>query len=243
MLMAKLLIRTDRKETIFLRRTDQEYHCKDGKFSSDDLQKPDGSVISTHLGKEYVLLTAGFSDAWERFRRLPQSMIAKDIGLILTTCGVGSDSRVAEAGTGNGSLTAQLAHCAKRVYSYDLNEKHVKNARENLALLGLENVEFFVDDISTISQRDLDVLILDLPEPWEVLKAIATAVRVGGWLVTYSPSTTQVQQTKSAALERWYWVKTSEIIERTWKVGQRVCRPDNVRIGHTAFLSFFRRLS
>jgi len=36
-------------------------------------------------------------------------------------------------------------------------------------------------------------------------------------------------------------VKTLEIIERSWQVDEQRCRPDFQSLGHTGFLSFFRR--
>lgn len=244
--MPKLLIRRDivkgDQETLFVKNTDQDYHCKHGKIDRADLEKKDGTIVATHTGVEYILLTPAFSDIWERFKRIPQSMIAKDIGLIITTCGLGKDSTVAEAGSGNGSLTAHLAHTCKKVLSYDVNEKHIANAQANTEQLGLTNITFHNADISeALRAKDVDCIILDVPEPWTALATCKQALKIGGWLVTYSPSTTQVQQTKEES-QGYVWIKTSEVIERTWKLGTRICRPDNISIGHTAFLSFYRRI-
>src|SRR3989344_1336209 len=223
--MPKLLIRrqdrTKEPETYYVANPSQDYHCKHGRITAADLAKPDGSTVTTNTGIEFVLLSATFADTWSRLRRIPQSMIAKDIGMIITTCGIGKDSIVAEAGTGNASLATQLAHVCKKVITFEMKETHSQNARKNIDALGLTNVDAHLGDIITdLAQKNFDALILDVPEPWTVLDRAHAALKTGGWLVTYSPSTTQVHKTHQSLGEQWMWIKTTEIIE----IGRASCR-------------------
>ena len=42
--------------------------------------------------------------------------------------------------------------------------------------------------------------------------------------------------------DQFVYLKTVELIERHWKIDGRVARPNSEGIGHTAFLSFFRKI-
>src|SRR2546427_11732947 len=49
-----------------------------------------------------------------------------------------------------------------------------------------------------IEETDLDRVVLDLPEPWQVVPHAATALRSGGVYVSYVPTIPQVLQTVEA---------------------------------------------
>ena len=49
-----------------------------------------------------------------------------------------------------------------------------------------------------IELTDLDRIVLDLPEPWQVIKHAEGALRTGGILVAYTPSVAQVMQLRDA---------------------------------------------
>ena len=90
----------------------------------------------------------------------------------------------------------------------------------------------------------VDLVVLDLPTPWNAIQAVEKALRVGGYLVVYNPQITQTADFVNAvkANDKFIHEKTIELIERNWKINGPVARPRSGGIGHTGFLSFVRRV-
>ena len=95
-----------------------------------------------------------------------------------------------------------------------------------------------------ISETDLDRIILDLPEPWRVLKHAEGALRSGGILCCYLPTINQTAELR-AALEqsRFGLEQTFEVLHRTWHIEERSVRPDHRMVAHTGFLTTARLLA
>ena len=97
-----------------------------------------------------------------------------------------------------------------------------------------------------IDERDLDRILLDMPEPHKVVAAAATALRPGGILLAYLPTINQTALLR-AALDGegapFGLSETQEIMRRTWHIEPRSVRPDHRMVGHTGFLTTARRLS
>ena len=58
------------------------------------------------------------------------------------------------------------------------------------------------DSYEGIDERDLDRVVLDLPEPWQVVPHAEKALRPGGILVAYTPSIMQAAQIREALAGR-----------------------------------------
>ncbi|MBD3318516.1 methyltransferase domain-containing protein [Candidatus Woesearchaeota archaeon] len=234
------------KEHLFTcRDTSKDYHTKHGVIPKKLLKAPDGTILKDNNNNEYIIFTASFADVLSRHRRLPQSMVRKDTGYILAETGVNRHSIALDAGVGNGYLTATLANVCKKVIGYDVEQKHLDNAKENLETLGIKNVTLQHGSVyEPVTEKKLDLVTLDVPEPWQALPHMISALRIGGTLVTYSPSIIQVKKTieKAQQHDELHIVKTIELLERGWKVKGDAVRPDNIEIGHTGFLSFFRKI-
>ena len=88
------------------------------------------------------------------------------------------------------------------------------------------------------------MVILDLPEPWLAIPSAKKALKVGGFLVSYSPSVPQMMDFVNAINkdENFTHIKASEIIEREWEIDGRKVRPRSQQIGHSGFISFARRI-
>ena len=100
-------------------------------------------------------------------------------------------------GTGSGGLTSALAKYVSpngKVYSYDNKEKHQKVARKNLEKLGLaEFVEFKIRDAAEgFDETEIDSVILDLPNPWDIIPETYKALMGGGILLIFVPTYAQV---------------------------------------------------
>ena len=213
-----------------------DLHTPDGIIKEKDLESAKGKVLS-HSGKEFQAMDANFLDQIKRINRGPQTLVAKDLGYILYHAGLNKDSVVVDAGAGCGLLAAILAKYAGKVISYDMNKEHLTLAEKNLKFLNINNVELKEGNVyEKIDEKDLDVLTLDLPEPWRVN---LDCVKNGGTIIVYLPSITQVTEFCNTTKE--HVQKVVEIIEREWHVQGRKVRPKSEMLGHTAFLIVLRK--
>ncbi len=232
------------KQDYLIRDCKNPFHCNEGTLSPEELKKEDGAKVVTTTGKEGYILDANFLDVWEGIKRQAQIMIPKDLGWIITNTGLDKNKVVVDAGTGSGGCACFLAHYAKQVYSYDAKEDNVHLGLKNVALLDLKNVEVKCHDITTsIPQKNVHLVVLDIPQPWDAIQLASQALKISGYIVTYSPSTHQMQNTvvKSSRVKLKH-LKSVEVHERLWQVDQKRCRPDFRGISHTGFMSLFRKL-
>ena len=225
----------------------QDYHCADGVVKKADLAKKHGAV-STNKGICFSLFEPLFIDKYEKITRHAQIMTLKDIGAILAHAGVTKNSVVLDAGSGSGAVACALAVHAKKVATFDIDDRSLEATKKNVEFLGLKNVAvkkgniYNTDEIKKAAGGTFDVFVLDVPQPWDALQTAQTMLKPGGFLVSYSPQTTQVHAMVVAAKKMGLiHVQTIEIIQRSWQVDEQRCRPDFQSLGHTGFLSFLRR--
>jgi len=239
--MMRLLILP--KRNYLVKKVDEKFHSNEGYLTPAQLQAESGTAVITSKGVEGLILDPGFVDIFDRLPRKAQIMLPKDIGWIVSATGLDKTKTVVDAGSGSGSSASLLARYAKRVYSYDVREDHITMAKENAERLGVTNVSFDLHDVTQgIPKKDVFLIVLDLPQPWDAIASAAKAVAVGGYVFTYSPSITQSQQAVIKAKENNLdHLTTIELIERHWEVDERRCRPAHGALGHTGFLSMFRR--
>ncbi len=214
-----------------------DLHTPDGILKEKDLETTKGKVLS-HSGKEFFALDANFLDQIKRINRGPQTLVLKDLGYILMHAGLNKDSIVVDAGAGCGLLAAVLGKYANKVISYDMNKEHLALAEKNLKFLQITNVELKEGNVyEKIDEKEIDVLTLDLPEPWRVN---LDGVKNGGTIIIYLPSIAQVTEFCNTTKE--HVQKVVEIIEREWHVQGKKVRPKSEMLGHTAFLIIVRKL-
>jgi len=169
----------------------------------------------------------------------------KDIGLIVAETGVNPTSKVVDAGSGSGALCCFLANIVKEVTTYEIRKDFIEIVKKNIKFLNLKNIKIKNKNVyQGISEKNIDLIVLDVPEPWKAINAAKKALKEGGYLVSYSPTTPQVQDFINQINENKNFVhlKTSEIIEREWEVDGRKVRPRSQQIGHSGFISFVRRI-
>lgn len=233
------------QETYFVTNLNQDVQTKYGMISKEDLKKPSGTVVMSKSNKPFYLLDADFIDIYKRFKKLPQTIPSKDIGLIIAETGVDKNSIVVDGGVGSGALAAALARIVKEVISYDVREDCIATAQENYKLAGVTNAKTKHQSLyDGIDEKNVDLITLDVPEPWKVIIHAVKALRVGGFLVSYSPSIPQVQDfcNEIAKQDEFFVVKTVEIIERLWEIEGRKVRPKSTGLGHSGFLTFARKI-
>ncbi|MBI2147357.1 methyltransferase domain-containing protein [Candidatus Woesearchaeota archaeon] len=220
----------------------KDFHTKDGFITAADLQL--GGKVKSSKNIEFHVVPATFSDLLEKINRHAQIISRKDIGMILATACVDSSSLVVDAGAGSGMLSCLLSKYVKSIVAYDIDPRSLETTRKNVDKLGLKNVTVKEGNVyEKIDESNVDLVTLDLPSPWLALANACAALKPGGFLAVYSPQIIQSQQTViEAEKHALAYVKTIELIERSWALSERQCRPGFDALGHTGFLSFFRRV-
>ena len=188
--MMKILIG---KKKYFVKDTSADFHTSEGLISKKDL-KVVNTVVKTNKGKEYLLVEPNFVDLWEKIKRGPQVVLQKDIGLIITKTGVNKDSKVVDAGGGSGSMCCYIAHLCKEVTTYEIQKDLIPVLKHNQRLFDLKNLKIRNQSIyDGIKERNLDLITLDLAQPWQVIESAEKALKVGGFMVVYLPNIMQVK--------------------------------------------------
>jgi len=199
-------------------------------------------------GKRFKVYRPVLSDLLDTGIRKAQVVLIKDSAQIVARCGIGPGSVVAEAGLGSGFLTMALALAVGeggKVHSFEREERLGATGVKNLERSGLiSRVDVHwgdaVDGLGDL--EGLDAVVLDLPEPWTLTETVRDALRGGGWLCTYLPTTNQVEKSVNAMRDGGFRdVYSIEVIEREIVVGDGGVRPAHDMLGHTAYLSFGRR--
>jgi len=223
--------------------TSKDFHCKEGIITKAQLKKKDGSKIKTKQGKEFTILTPDFMDLYKKIKRGAQIISLKDIGTIIAYTGINHKSKIVDAGAGSGGLACFLANICKEVTTYDIRDDHIEIVKENKKRLNLNNLKIKKGDIrKKISEKNADLITLDLPDPWEALPSAKKALKIGGYLVSYSPTIPQIQDFVNKAKEDFNHIITMEIIKREWEIDGRKVRPITTQNVHTGFLTFFRKI-
>ena len=244
----------DRRYMITLA-TGKQFHSHMGTVELDDLiGGPEGSTVRSSGGGRLLAFRPTLSDYVLKMRRGAQVVYPKDIGLILVYADIFPGATVVEAGTGSGSLTLALARAvgeSGRVISYEVREDHHARGAENVeawyeALGGKpENLELRLGDVfEGVPDRDVDRMVLDLPEPWRAIGTTTASLSPGGVLCCYLPTVPQVQETVETMRSNGFGLLvTLEGLVRTWNVDGASVRPDHRMVAHTGFLVVGRKLA
>ncbi|MEM2131386.1 MAG: rRNA adenine N-6-methyltransferase family protein [Candidatus Woesearchaeota archaeon] len=244
--MKKLILIYNSEKKYLIKDLSKDFHCEFGLIKSEKLMKSKtGDVLKTNTDKELFVIEADFIDVYNKIKRGAQIIPRKDIGLIITEIGLNKDSVIIECGSGSGALGGFLSKICKKVYSYEIREDFYKIVKSNIELLELDNYILKLKDGKTgFEEKDVDSIILDLPDPWVFIEIAKESLKTGGFLVSYSPTIPQVMDfvEKINSDDSFIYLKTSEIIEREWEINKRKVRPFSKGIGHSGFLSFARKV-
>jgi tRNA (adenine57-N1/adenine58-N1)-methyltransferase len=179
-----------------------------------------------------------------------QVIYPKDLGPILMLADIFPGARVLESGVGSGALTMTLLRAVGpegSVVGYELRDDFAERARRNVeGFLGPDlplRIEVR-DAYDGIDETDLDRMLLDLPEPWRVVKHAESALAPGGILLSYLPTIGQVMRLREELAESAFgMVETLEVLQRGWNVDGQSVRPDHRMVAHTGFLTHARLLA
>jgi tRNA (adenine57-N1/adenine58-N1)-methyltransferase len=230
-----------REAQFYIADPSKDYSTKYGTIKKADMKKD----VVTANGKECHLFDASFIDDYRRIKRAPQIIPLKDIGYIISKTGIGPDSIVVEGGTGSGALALFIARYCKKVYSYEIDKENLAVAKENAESLGIKNVMLKNKSMyDGIDEKDVDLVCLDLPEPWKAIAPAGKSLKRGGFIVSYSPTIVQTADFVNALVEKpeFIHLKTVEVIEREWEVDKRKVRPASKTTIHSGFITLGRKI-
>lgn len=247
---------SDGDQVMFVDRRGRRYLVKletDGRFDThigavlhnDVIGQPDGARITTTRNHRVIAVKPSLADFVREMPRIATVIYPKDLGPILIYGDIFPGAKVLEAGAGSGSLTITLLRAVGpdgHVSSYDLREDMLERTRQNVDVMvpNHDNLTLAIGDVyEEIQERDLDRIILDLPEPWQVVPHASESLVPGGVFLSFLPTILQVHELVGAlrAQRTFDLIETFEILMRPWTVGGRSVRPDHRMVAHTGFIT------
>ena len=231
-----------------------------GTISHDDIiGLEDGSAVKSSLGENLLVLRPALAEYISKMRKGSQIIYPKDIAAILMLADIFPGAKVLEAGTGSGALTIALLRAVGNdgeVVSYERRKEFLEIARKNIETFfgkvesagGSGKLVLKDKDVyEGIEEKELDRIILDLPEPWRVLKHVEESLRNGGILLCYNPTVLQIYKLdKRLELKYAKSFRVMGIYEvglREWEIKGRSMRPEHRMIAHTGFIFVARKCS
>ncbi|AEG19404.1 tRNA (adenine-N1)-methyltransferase [Methanobacterium paludis] len=227
---------------------DVEFHTDFGFIKKEDIiNSKSGDILKTHLGREFHVIEPDVNDYIDLMERRCSIILPKDVGIITAYTGLGSGYKVVDAGTGAGATALHFGNIVGKdgeVNTYEVREDFAEIAERNIKGFGLENIHVKCQDITEgIDEKNVDVVFLDLPKPWDVVEHAQNALKVGGYIATYTPFIEQIQILQRV-LKKFNFseIESFECIFRGMEVKARGTRPKTRMAGHTGYLTFARHL-
>ncbi len=246
-----LVLLVDRKKRRYLLRLVEEgqFHSHAGFVEhAVFVGESDGYIARSSRGGSYLAVTPTLAEFIMKMPRGAQVIYPKDIGAILMNADIFPGARVLEAGVGSGALSMGMLRMGADIVGYELREdfaaKAVSNVTSFLGAAATARYRVELRDVyEGIDETELDRIVLDLPEPWNVVKHAQTALRPGGIFFAYVPSTVQVARLHDALADSALGMaQTMEVLQRGWYVKGDAVRPDHRMVAHTGFLTTARLL-
>ncbi|MDE1770501.1 MAG: tRNA (adenine-N1)-methyltransferase [Thaumarchaeota archaeon] len=230
----------------------QKFHTHVGIIDHKKvIGKPYGIAIKTNKGKLIFALKPTIYDYVMKSQRSTQIVYPKDLGYIAARIGLQSGFKIVEIGTGSGSFTTFLASIVKpkgHVYTYDVDENFMAIARKNIEKAGMSKfVTMTKLDIKTakkMPQKDADVVIVDLGDPWVVVPQARKMLKGSGSFVAICPTMNQLEKLAAALRQNDFFdIECSEQIVRTIEARDGKTRHSFRAIGHTTYVAFARKVT
>jgi tRNA (adenine57-N1/adenine58-N1)-methyltransferase catalytic subunit len=243
-----LLVDAKRRRYLVMLTDGGEFHSHAGYVPHGDIVgATEGAVVRSTRGAEYTVLRPTLEDFVVEMPRGAQVIYPKDLAPICMLADIGPGMRVFESGVGSGALSMTMLRYGATIVGYELRPDFANRARANVAsFLGedaLVRYEVEVrDSYDGIDGGPFDRVLLDLPEPWQVIPHAERVLRPGGILVAYTPAITQATQAREVLRGRWIEARTIEVLHRGWHIDGQAVRPDHRMVAHTGFLTAARFL-
>jgi tRNA (adenine57-N1/adenine58-N1)-methyltransferase catalytic subunit len=246
-----LLVDAKRRRHLITLSTGGQFHTHAGVLEHDALiGTPEGSTVRTTLGSRLVAVRPTLAEYVLEMPRGAQVIYPKDLGPILILADVFPGAKVLESGVGSGALTLALLRAVGQsglVTGYEIRDDFARRAQANVEGFMGADVPLTVevrDVYEGIELTDIDRVLLDLPEPWRVVKHAEPAMHTGGIMLAYLPTIGQVARLREElAGSAFGMIETLEVLQRTWHVDGQSVRPDHRMVAHTGFLTHARLLA
>ncbi len=234
-----------------------ELHTHHGVLRHSQLVgQPDGSVVATSGGHEYLALRPLLRDFVMSMPRGAAIVYPKDAAQILAEADIFPGATVVEAGVGSGALSLWLLRAIGaegRLVSFERRDDFAAVARANVETFTGHvpgNWDVVVGDLAeelndTVAAASVDRVVLDMLAPWECIDAVAEALTPGGVVVCYVATATQLSRVAEYIRGTGLFTEpdATETMVRGWHVEGLAVRPDHRMVAHTGFLVWARRLA
>ena len=206
-----------------------------------------GDEVKSHLDHSFKIVKPNVNDFIDLMERRCSILIKKDIGQVLAHTGLGAGSRVVDAGTGAGAIALHFGNVVGlegKVFTYEVREDFAEVAHRNIDNFGITNIEVKNKNIKEgIDENNIDLIFLDLPNPFEIFEEVMESLNVGGWLAVYAPYIDQAETSYRVAKKLgFYDIEIIETLERGLEVRTQGVRPKTRMVGHSGYLLFARKL-
>ncbi len=246
-----LLIDTKQRRHLVTLAEGGAFHSHAGVLDHSQLiGEEEGVTVRTSMNARMVAVRPTLAEYILKMPRGAQVIYPKDLGPILMLADIFPGARVLESGVGSGALTMTLLRAIGpegHVHGYELRDDFADRARRNVeGFLGPDlPLTIDVRDVyDGIDLTELDRILLDLPEPWRVVKHAEAALRPGGILLSYLPTIGQVMRLREELAGSSFGMAESlEVLQRGWNVDGQSVRPDHRMVAHTGFLTHARLLA
>ncbi|HLD50040.1 MAG TPA: tRNA (adenine-N1)-methyltransferase [bacterium] len=223
-------------------------HCGRPLLVDEWIGRQFGEKIQCEHGQAY-LLKPTMEDLMMKASRESGIIYPKDAAFLMIRSGVHPGCKVLEVGTGSGSLTMALAQTVSpsgHVFTFDRRADIPKNAVKNINRAGLKDYVTFCERVAAepFSEKEFDVAILDIPQPWEEVEVVKDALKSGGRVVSLNPTFNQIEK-MAEALRRGGFIRVEavELLERPILAREGKTRPVQRMVSHTEFLVFGTKVS
>jgi len=244
-----LIYLTNKKKWLVRVNTDEKLHTHLGYIDLGSvIGKEYGSSIKTSLGERLWILKPTIVDLILKAERKTQIVYPKDLGMIAAITGISSGSIVVEAGTGSGALTTFLANLVRpdgHVFSYEIRPDFIEIAKRNIDRTGLRDFVTIkqADAKKGFDERNVDAVIIDVGDPWTLVRVAWEALKGGGMVASVSPTMNQVEKLVAELVNAGFVsIESLELISRGLEARIGMTRPSMRMIGHTAYLTFARKI-
>ena len=223
-----------------------------GAFEHADLIGAEvGSWMTTNRGHVLLAVKPTMADFALDMPRIATVGYPKDLGTILVYGDIFPGARILEAGCGSGAMTMALLRAIGEhgsLVSYDVRQDMIERTRENVSAMlpDTSNLTLKLGDVyQGFEERELDRIVLDLPEPWLVVPHTSESLLPGGIFVSFSPTVLQVHELVRTlrATRTFEMMETMEVLQRPWNISARSVRPEHRMVAHTGFITVARRCS
>ena len=245
-----MLVDVKRRRYLVILAEGGEFHSHAGYVPHGEIVgAAEGTVVRSTRGADYTVLRPTLEDFVVEMPRGAQVIYPKDLAPICMLADIAPGVRVFESGVGSGALSMTMLRYGADVIGYELREDFANRARANVtSFLGPDALErYHVEVRDSYEGIDPDAgpfdrVLLDLPEPWQVIPHAEAVLRPGGIVVAYTPAITQATQAREALRGRWIEARTIEVLHRGWHIDGQAVRPDHRMVAHTGFLTVARYL-